>query len=216
MALVLRVISPSALLELAKSTVQTAVDTAVVLVSVPARLLGVLGGAEALVERIGATIDRVDDLLARTERVVGAAEAAVTEVQAISKAAAGVIAETVAVCNQAAAVVAAAGHTSDRAGALVRTWEPITSEAAPLADRFVRELSADEVDAAIRLVDELPALTEHMTANVLPILATLDRVGPDVHELLNVTKDLRQAINGIPGFAFFKRRGEHREQQHED
>jgi hypothetical protein len=42
----------------------------------------------------------------------------------------------------------------------------------------------------------------------MPILATLDRVGPDVHELLNVLKEVRQAINGIPGFSLLRRRGE--------
>jgi len=45
---------------------------------------------------------------------------------------------------------------------------------------------------------------------VLPILATLERVGPDVTELLNVTMDVRRAIVGIPGFKFFRRRGAER------
>lgn len=46
----------------------------------------------------------------------------------------------------------------------------------------------------------------------MPILATLDRVGPDIHDLLDVTRDLRQAILGLPGFAFFPppRRGSRR------
>ena len=79
--------------------------------------------------------------------------------------------------------------------------------AAPLAGRFVDELSQEEVDAVIKLVDEMPQFTEHMVADIMPILATLDRVGPDLHELLDVTKDLRQAIDGIPGFGFLKKRG---------
>jgi hypothetical protein len=78
---------------------------------------------------------------------------------------------------------------------------------APLAGRFVEELSPEEVDAAIKLVDQMPQFTEHMVTDIMPILATLDRVAPDLHELLEVTKDLRQAIDGIPGFSFLKRRG---------
>ena len=74
--------------------------------------------------------------------------------------------------------------------------------------RFVEEFSAHEVDAAIKLVDELPRLTSHITDDVLPILATLDRVGPDIHELLDVANDVRQAILGIPGFDYLRRRGE--------
>ena len=64
--------------------------------------------------------------------------------------------------------------------------------------------------SAIRLVDELPRLTGHLTSDVLPILATLDRVGPDIHDLLNVTRDLKLAIAGIPGLAMLRRRGEGR------
>jgi len=78
--------------------------------------------------------------------------------------------------------------------------------------RFVEEFSTHEMDAAIRLVDELPRLTAHITDDVLPILATLDRVGPDIHDLLDVANDVRQAILGIPGFNYLRRRGEDKEE----
>jgi hypothetical protein len=77
--------------------------------------------------------------------------------------------------------------------------------------RFVTELSEHEIEAAIRLVDELPRLAQHMTEDIMPILGTLDRVGPDLHELLDVAKDVRQAIQGIPGFEYLRRRGEEKE-----
>ena len=57
-------------------------------------------------------------------------------------------------------------------------------------------------------VDELPKLKEHLTADILPILATLDRVGPDLHDLLDVTRDLKLAVAGIPGLGMLRRRGE--------
>ena len=79
-----------------------------------------------------------------------------------------------------------------------------------MANRFVAELSHEEVVAAIRLVDELPKLKEHLTSDVLPILATLDRVGPDLHDLLDVTRDLKLAVAGIPGLGMLRRRGERR------
>jgi hypothetical protein len=47
-----------------------------------------------------------------------------------------------------------------------------------------------------------------MSEDIMPILATLDRVGPDIHELLEVANDVRQAVLGIPGFSFLRRRGE--------
>jgi hypothetical protein len=59
------------------------------------------------------------------------------------------------------------------------------------------------------MVDQLPGLVEHMEA-VIPILATLDSVAPEIHELLGVTKDVRRAVIGIPGFKFFRNRGQDR------
>ncbi len=90
-------------------------------------------------------------------------------------------------------------------------YEPIAKKAQPLAKRFVEELSPHEIEAAIKLVDELPVLTEQLISDILPILATLDRVGPEVHQLLEVTNDVRQAILGIPGFGFMRRSGEKKE-----
>ena len=69
------------------------------------------------------------------------------------------------------------------------------------------------MEAAIKLVDQVPQFTEHMESDIMPILATLDRVGPDVHELLDVLKDVRMAIQGVPGFGILRRRGEQREEE---
>lgn len=38
--------------------------------------------------------------------------------------------------------------------------------------------------------------------------ALVTQIGPDVHELLGVTREVQQAINGIPGFGMLRRRGE--------
>ncbi len=36
----------------------------------------------------------------------------------------------------------------------------------------------------------------------------MDTVAPEIHQLLEVTKDVRKAVIGIPGFKFFRNRGE--------
>jgi methyl-accepting chemotaxis protein len=77
--------------------------------------------------------------------------------------------------------------------------------------RFAEEFSTHEVHAAIKLVDELPRLSRHLNDDILPILGTLSRVGPDIHELLAVANDVRQAILGIPGFDYLRRRGEEKD-----
>lgn len=226
---------PSPIIGLAKAVAVAAIDTTITLVSLPARVIGLVGAAESLVERINEVVARAERLVAEAEVIAASAGVVVLDAGRISGQAAGVIAVAEEVSSQAAGVVAVAEHVSGRAsdvvdGAakvsdeaaavvilaentaaianeLIRVYEPIAQRAAPLAGRFVEELSEEEVDAAIRLVDELPQLTEHLTANILPILSTLDRVGPDVTELLKVTRDVRQAIVGIPGFRFFRRRG---------
>ncbi|MFD0788299.1 hypothetical protein ACFQZ8_30675, partial [Micromonospora azadirachtae] len=107
-----------------------------------------------------------------------------------------------------AAAVTAGAETAATAAELMTTYEPALRRAAPMATHFVEQLTHEEVTAAIRLVDELPKLREHLTADVLPILATLDRVGPDLHDLLDVTRDLNLAVAGIPGLGMLRRRGE--------
>ena len=82
-----------------------------------------------------------------------------------------------------------------------------------LAARFVDELSTEEVTAAIRMIDQLPRLRAHLVDDVMPLLAKLDQVGPDLHKLLEVTEDLRLAIAGIPGLRMLRRRGEEKIEQ---
>ncbi|MCG8923388.1 hypothetical protein [Lentzea sp. CC55] len=198
---------------LAKQALDTALDTTAAVAAVPTRLLGLITEVEQLVRKVNGTIDavdgvvrRADELVGRTANVVSDAEKAVDEVRAIT-ASAGDVAQ------RAGLVVTAAGQTADTANELIGIYEPIAKQAQPLAKRFVEELSPHEIEAAIKLVDELPVLTEHLTSDILPILATLDRVGPEVHQLLEVTSDMRQAILGIPGFGFMRRRGEKKEEE---
>ncbi|MEU4742988.1 hypothetical protein AB0G02_21320 [Actinosynnema sp. NPDC023658] len=176
-------LTPRTLFGLARTTVETAV-------SVPGRVLDLLGAAEAVVRR-------ADGLVSRTERVLAETEALVARAKAVTETAEGVTTD-----------VSLTARTSRE---LLDDYAPIARKAQPLAQRFVDDLSPQEVDAAVQLVDQLPVLTKHLMEDVLPILATLDRVGPDIHQLLEVTNDVRQAIQGIPGFTFMRRRGEAKE-----
>ena len=57
------------------------------------------------------------------------------------------------------------------------------------------------------LVDRLPTLVVHLDEDVLPVLATLGDVAPDVHALLDTVQDMRQVVKGFPGSRLFRRRG---------
>jgi len=146
---VIRIPSPGAMLGLAKATVELAVESTVVMVSLPARALGLIDAAESLVDRIGSVVDRAEDLIARTERVVGEAEFAVREVETIT----------------AAAATRGRDRRRDRVHRQHhRPGLRADRRQGSTAGRAVRdELSVEEVEAAIKLVDELPAITEHMS-----------------------------------------------------
>jgi methyl-accepting chemotaxis protein len=215
---------PGTVFSAARSTVGWVVESATAASAVPARVLGLVEGTEALLRRINSVVDRAESLLDRADGAVGDAEESIERVRALTAVAAETVAEAARISSAAGTLVAGAGRISDDAGAVVdqakqaagtvqdllSQYEATARRAAPLAEHFVEELSPDEVDAAIKLVDQLPRLTEHVLSDVLPILATLDRVGPEIHELLQVTRDVRQAILGFPGFGFFRRRGEGR------
>ncbi len=170
----------------------------------PERLAAVLDDVEHLVRRVNAVADRADELVDRAAGVVGTAEK-------ITATADRVVHDAAEITARAGRIVDEAETTTVAAGEILQVYKPIAGRAAPLAKRFVDELTEEEIHAAIKLIDHLPALTESLESDILPILGTLDRVGPDVHELLDVLKDVRQAINGIPGFRFFRRRGEEQE-----
>jgi len=104
-------------------------------------------------------------------------------------------------------VLESVGTTSAGAQALLEVFQPMTERGAPLLQHFIDEFSVEELQALIKLVDQVPQFTEHMETDIMPILATLDRVGPDMHELLEVLKDVRLAIQGVPGLSLFRRRG---------
>ncbi|MEU8051369.1 hypothetical protein ABUL04_22805 [Micromonospora harpali] len=227
---------PSAVVGLTRTALDQALGSAASFAAVPARAFAVLDGVEALLHRINGVVDRIEGTLDRTDRVLDDAESAVREVAVISaaattaidtatevaaaaavvvgeaervSAAAGtVVAEADAVAHRAAGTVTAAAEAAGTAAELLAAYEPALRRGAPMATRFVEQLSHEEVTAAIRLVDELPKLKEHLTADILPILATLDRVGPDLHDLLDVTRDLKLAVAGIPGLGMLRRRGE--------
>ncbi|MFI6780657.1 hypothetical protein [Micromonospora sp. NPDC050276] len=179
--------TPAAVVGLTRSALDQALGSAASMAALPARAFAVLDGVEALLARINDVVDRIETTLDRTDQVVAKADA---------------------VADRAAVTVQTAAQAAATAAELMTAYEPALRRAAPMTERFVEQLSHEEITAAIHLIDELPKLKEHLTADILPILATLDRVGPDLHDLLDVTRDLKLAVAGIPGLGMLRRRGE--------
>lgn len=198
---------PADVLGTVRSVALWGVQTVRVIAALPDRAGVLLDQIDKLIARMDDLTERADALVVRVDSIAASAEEIVRSAHAVTDSAAGVIEWASQITDGAGAVVAQAEATSRGATELLATYRPLADRAAPLARRFVDELSEQEVHAAIQLVDELPQLAEHMQSDIMPILATLDRVGPDIHELLAVVKDLRQALSGIPGLAYFRRRG---------
>jgi uncharacterized protein YoxC len=179
----------------------------------PGRVGALLDGAEKLIGRIDDLADQVERLIDRVDALATETAAVVVSAEQVTDGAATVLINANRVTGEVDHMVGAAGVVTERAdkisasvSELVATYQPIAARVAPLAQAVVDELANQELVATARLVDRLPALTQTVETEVLPVLARLDRVGPDMHELLLVVKDLRTAINGIPGLAYLRRR----------
>jgi len=188
----------------------------------PAAVIGgAMSAAEAvetaigLVPRAVQAMTRVEALLDHVEGVVDRTQAVISRVEAVADEAAESNAKARATVEAAAVVTRDAGRRVDGAGGLVDrmdtvlgTWEPVGRMLAPQAVRLADGLSGHEVDAAVSLIDRMPVVLEHVDTDLLPVLKTLDRVGPDLHELLEVVEDLRRVVTGLPGVGLLRRRGD--------
>jgi hypothetical protein len=157
-------------------------------------------GAMALIPRVPSPFD----VVRATVRVAGAAVSVPGRLLDLLTAAEELVARADRAVTDAEDSVAHARRVIVGAEEQVSAIRPVLE--------FAKEFSEHEIHAAIQLVDELPRLARHLNEDVLPILTTLGQVGPDIHELLEVVNDVRQAILGIPGFDYLRRRGEDKDE----
>ena len=208
------------------------------------RITMIADSAEALIAQVATTVAEAQQTIRSAQTIAAAAALTVEEAAVITKdaarlvgaageitagaadvvegagratnAAGGLLVDASAATDAATAVIARAEAVSVEAVRLLDGFAPTLSQAAPLLARFVNDLTPDEVTAAIRMVDELPRLREHLVSDVMPLLGKLDQVGPDLHNLLAVTQDLHLAIVGLPGLKMLRKRGEERVAEEEE
>ena len=151
------------------------------------------------VEALLGAVPRALALLERAERLLDGAEAAVVRVQQVTEEAAGVVARTELVVDAASDQVA-------RATRLIESFEPSLTALQPTLETLADTTDPDEVAALVRLVDHLPELTRRVESDVLPVMATLGTVAPDLHDLLTVARELNDMLAKVPGMGRIKRR----------
>ena len=165
----------------------------------PRDVLSALERGGDQVEALLGAVPRALALLERAEVLLDGAEAAVVRIQQVTEEAAGVVARTDLVVDAASEEVA-------RATRLVDAFEPSLTALRPTVETLAATTDPDEVAALVRLVDHLPELTRRVESDVLPVMATLGTVAPDLHDLLTVARELNDMLAKVPGMGRIKRR----------
>ena len=182
-----------------------AVETAIGLVP---RAAAALDRVEALLDRVEGVVDRAEGVVDRAEGVVDRSGAAVTAGEAAAARTESMLSTVEIVTRDAGRQVEGASGVLHRVDTMLQQWEPPLRSLLPPVRKFADALDATEVDAAIAMVDRMPQVLEHLEHDVLPMLQQLDRVGPDLHAVLEVVEDLRRVVTGLPGVGLLRKRAD--------
>lgn len=95
---------------------------------------------------------------------------------------------------------------ADRTEPLLERLESTLQTLEPAMRRINETTDPAEVDAAIRLIGRLPGIADRVERDILPVLESLRTVPPDLHDLLDVSKDLNDIVGSVPGLRRVSRR----------
>lgn len=188
--------------------------------SLPAALLRAPAQAAETVEQLWALLPSLVRMVADAEDLIGEVRAVVRDVMVTRETAQSVAVAVEVTREHAHAVADRAGdtvsHAADavhRAAAVIGTAEdlmaavaPALSRLAPVADRVAAALTPDVVAALVKVVQTTPELLERVGTEVLPMLATLGTVAPDVRELVETATQLNEMFGHVPGMGRVKKR----------
>ena len=148
-------------------------------------------GGEAL-EQLLAAAPRLGRLLDDAERLLGEVASLISRIEGTRR--------------DADALVSRAEEPVRRTNALLIGLEPSLTALQPTLERLAETTDPREVDALVGLIDHLPMVVDKLERDVLPILATLRSVAPDLHDLLDVSRELNEMLGKIPGMGRIKQR----------
>jgi ABC-type transporter Mla subunit MlaD len=167
------------------------------LVPTPRDVLDVVGRGGDTLEQLLAAVPRVTTLLADVERLVADVGALVLRIEGTRGA--------------VDALVGRVDGTAARVGVLLDGLEPPLTTLQPTLERLADTTDVREVEALVALVDHLPRLVSQLESDVLPVLTTLGSVAPDLHDLLDTSRELNGILAKMPGFGRVRRRVEERQ-----
>lgn len=158
------------------------------------RAFALLGRAEVLVRDAGALIERIEVTRTAADAVVKSTDRVVSDANALIVRTAG--------------TVGSVEPTIDRAQRLLDSFAPSLDRLQPILDRLAQSTGPDEIEALIKLVDHLPMLVDRLESDVLPILANMENVGADIHDLLDMATEVNEMLARLPGMGKARQRVE--------
>jgi len=164
------------------------------------RLVSLLDDAERLVARAGRLVDDIDATRTSADAVVVRTDETVTRAD-------GVV-------GRSDELLAVLGPLNERLVTLLDSLEPPLTRLQPVLERLAETTAPHEVDAMVELIDHLPALARKMETDIVPVLDSLSTVAPDIHDLLDVSRELNEMLAKIPGMGRVKDKVD--EQQEEE
>ncbi len=155
----------------------------------------------ALVERCTAALDQVLAAAPRLGRLLDDVEQLVAQVNAL-------ITRIEGTRSSADDLIGRLEPPVQRLLRLLDSVEPPLTALQPTLERLAETTDPKEVDALVALVDQLPLLVGQLERDVLPVLSTLGSVAPDLHDLLDTSKQLNEMLARLPGYGRIKQRVE--------
>lgn len=180
----------------------------------PSGALAVFERMTDAVERLLAVVPQLAALPAVLERVVGDVDGLLERIEATRLTAEDVASRTEGTRAKADRIIDDAATSAARVVTMLESLEPSLAKLQPTLERLAETTDPREVDALVQLIDTLPVLADQVERDVLPVLRTLSTVAPDLHELLDVSRQLNEMLAKLPGMGRIKKRVE--EQQDDD
>ena len=168
------------------------------------RVDGTIDSAEGVVARVGATVDTADELVLDAGTLI---ERVVPLIDFADSALAPVKPVVEALLVDAELDPEVARRVATRLTEVLVWADKTVSLLEPIADEVLKSVDPEEVKAVVKFIDHLPALGESLETDIMPVLASMDTVAPEVHQILEVAQQCLEAVAGIPGFQLLRRRG---------
>ncbi len=153
----------------------------------------------AAVPRVVALLDEAETMLTQVSRVIGQIE----ETQAGAQA---VVRRTDEVVDETEKLLARTTPLIDRLTPLLDRMEPSLIALQPTLERLAETTDPREVDALVAMIDLLPDIAAKMETHVIPVMDSLSSVSPDLHDLLDVSRELNEMLATVPGLGRMKKR----------